>query len=260
MFRDGVDVRDVPFESGSAILTEGVATLVFDEASRRAAERRLWASLTSSTDGIVDVYFNRPVGRYLSKILIHTPITPNQISILSMLIGLGAAWFFESGFYTAAVWGAVLLQISAIVDCVDGDIARILFKESRLGKWLDMAVDQVVHIAVFAGVAVGLARQDSPAPELVLGISTVVGVVISFAVVLRGMLRPSTTRNALVERLVDAATSRDFSVVLLALAVTGKLDWFLWIAAIGVHCFWVTALLVQLGPFRRSESVASPGA
>ena len=240
------------------IRAEKIAAVVKDAPSAHRAEAALWASLTSSTDGKVDVYFNRPVGRYLSKLLIHTPITPNQISILSMLIGLAAAWYFQTGVYAATILGAVLLQVSAIVDCVDGDIARILFKESPLGKWLDITADQIVHLAVFAGIAVGLARQNSDAPELALGISAVVGVLISFGVVLRGMLRPGPVRNARLERLIDTATSRDFSVLLLALAIFGKLEWFLWITAIGVHFFWVTALVLQLAPIRRAESAASP--
>jgi hypothetical protein len=58
----------------------GVACRVTDAATAREAERTLWASLTSSSDGLVDKVFNRPCGRLLSKLLIHTPVsqTPSR--------------------------------------------------------------------------------------------------------------------------------------------------------------------------------------
>ena len=227
------------------VCAEGVAEPVPDRAAARKAERALWNSLTSASDGLVDKYFNRPVGRPLAKALIHTPATPNQVSIASMLVGLWAAFCFSQGGSAAAIWGAVLFQISAIFDCIDGDVARMVFKESRIGKWLDISADQVVHIAVFAAIAVGLTRQGTDAPALALGASAALGALLSFAVVVRGMFLPKENRSALLDKMMDAATTRDFSVLLLALAVFNRLEWFLWLSGIGVHLFWIAALALQ---------------
>jgi phosphatidylglycerophosphate synthase len=228
------------------IVAQGVAGPIDDAASARAVARALWASLTSATDGFVDKHFNRPVGRFfLSKPLVHTPVSPNQVSIAATVLGLWSAWLFASGNYAAAVWAAVLLQLSAIVDCVDGDLARVLFKESALGKWLDIVGDQVVHIGVFAAIAVGLYRAGSEAAVL-LGASAIIGVVLSFLVVLRALRQPESRRNTRLQKLIDATTNRDFSVLLILLAVLGRLEWFLWMTAIGVHVFWIAALAVQM--------------
>jgi phosphatidylglycerophosphate synthase len=205
----------------------------------REAERRLWSSLTSNTDGIVDRFLNRPLGRYLSKILIHTPFSPNQVSIVSTVVGILSGWVFAGGYFIS---GAFLLQISAIIDCVDGDLARALYKESRFGKWLDLVGDQFVHIAVFAGIAFGLARSDPASPALALGISAVLGVIISFAVIVRFMQRKSGGKSSGAKRLIDATTNRDFSLLVSLLAIAGKLDLFLWMAGIGIHLFWIIAL------------------
>jgi len=225
---------------------EGVAVSVSDVATAQCAEEALWNSLVSSSDGVVDRYFNRPLGRYLSKILIHTPVTPNQVTVVSMLAGVAGAYYFALGNYTAGIIGALLLQLSALIDCVDGDIARIAFKESALGKWLDIALDQVVHVAVFAGIAIGLSRQGSSAPVLWLGISAVAGALISFPVVVRARLLANKQTDTRLERFIDAASTRDFTVLVLLLAVVGKLHWFLWLTGITVHVFWITALLLQL--------------
>ena len=237
------------------IAARGVAGPVIDADSARMAERALWASLGSSTDGMVDTWFNRPLGRLLSKTLIHTPVSPNQVSVFAILVGVVAGWFFTRGSYLDMVIGAILLQVSAAIDCVDGDIARVVFKESVLGKWLDIIGDQVVHIAVFVGIGVGLWRMGVEAPVIPLAVSAGVGVVISFLVVLRGMTAPPEKQNARLQALIDKMTNRDFSVVLLALAIADQMKLFLWMVGIGVHVFWVVALGVQMaGPGGQANS------
>lgn len=225
---------------------QGVAARIADAAAARAAQRTLWASLTSSADGLVDRVFNRPAGRFLSKVLIYTPVSPNAVSLASIFIGVLAAGFFALGDHQNAIIAAILFQLSAIVDCVDGDLARVLFKESPLGKWLDLVGDQVVHVAVFAGIAVGLVRAGESPFALWLGISAVLGALLSFAVVLRGMRQPAGDRSRLLQKLIDSATNRDFSVLVLVLAGFNRLEWFLWLSAIGSHVFWVIALVLQL--------------
>ena len=224
----------------------GVAGRVESRESAVAMERRLWASLGSSSDGVVDTYFNRPLGRFLSKILIHTPVTPNQVTVVSALIGLVSAWFFAQGNYTAGIIGALLLHLSALVDCVDGDIARVVFKDSPIGKWLDLGLDQVVHVAVFATLAVGLSRAGADAPVVWLGISAVVGAVISFPVVVRARRLSNKDLDTKLEKFIDAASTRDFTALIVFLAVISRLEWFLWLTGITVHIFWITALIMQL--------------
>jgi len=239
------------------VIARKIAVLVTDATSVREAERRLWASLASSTDGIVDRFLNRPVGRHLSKILIHAPFSPNQISIVSTLVGILSGWLFASGYFIS---GSFLLQISAIIDCVDGDLARVLFKESRLGKWLDLVGDQFVHIAVFAGIGFGLARSDPASPALVLGISAALGVIISFAVMVRFTQRKSGRESSGLKKLIEATTNRDFSLLVLLLAIAGKLDLFLWMAGIGVHLFWIIALRSQWQDARHAPAISEKSA
>jgi phosphatidylglycerophosphate synthase len=228
---------------------KGVAESITSAASVPVVSRALWNSLASSLDGIVDKYFNRPVGRILSKLLVHTPVSPNQVSVAASLVGLVSAWLFAVGSHCAVVWGAVVLQLSAILDAVDGDLARVMFKESKIGKWLDIVGDQVVHIAVFVAVGVGLYRSGSQAPVLPLAASAGIGVAISLIVVVRGMKQLESRPNPRSQRLIESTANRDFSVLLIILAVVGKLEWFLWATAIGVHVFWAVVLAAQLtGP------------
>jgi phosphatidylglycerophosphate synthase len=168
-----------------------------------------------------------------------------------------SGWFFAGGYFVS---GALLLQLSAIIDCVDGDLARVLYKESRFGKWLDLLGDQLVHIAVFAGIGVGLAGNDPASPALALAISAVLGVIISFAVIVRFMQRKNGRKSSGLEKLINATTNRDFSLLVLLLAVAGKLDLFLWMAGIGVHLFWIIALRSQWQDAGRAPAISEKSA
>jgi phosphatidylglycerophosphate synthase len=241
-----------PSDPLAQLSPEGVAWLVEDAGSARAAEAALWASMGSGSDGWVDQVFNRPCGRPLSRWLVHTAVSPNAVSVLSILLGVAAAAFFAHGLHASALVGGLLFQLSAVIDCVDGDLARVLFKESKLGKWLDLAGDQVVHILVFAGVAIGVFQtgEQSRDVALWLGTSAVAGALLSFGVVVRG-LRRRAGMNSRLKQLIDSATNRDFSVLVLILACVQELDLFLWLAAVGSHLFWVAALSLQIFPGSR---------
>jgi phosphatidylglycerophosphate synthase len=246
-FIEGGTPADLSDRAGLAMVRAvGVARRIDHALDARRAAQELWASLKSSSDGTVDKYFNRPVGRLFSKLLVRTPVTPNQISVASIVIGLVGAWFLACGDRVPAILGAVLFQLSAVVDCMDGDVARMVFKESPLGKWLDIVGDQVVHTAIFIGIAVGLAGEGSSEPVGWLAASAVLGALISFGVILRGMLGGTVGTSRRLQALIDAATNRDFSVLVLVLAICQRLEWFLWMAAIGAHLFWMAALALQV--------------
>jgi phosphatidylglycerophosphate synthase len=216
-----------------------------DELSSRQLEREYWSSLSSASDGWVDRWFNRPVGRRLLSVLVNTPVTPNQVSMAAIVIGLVAAGLMSVGTWWTAVWAALTLQLSAIVDCVDGDLARAHCRESAVGKWLDIVGDQVVHLAVFLGLGVGLWRSGHDEMVLALGVAAATGVVLSFLVVLRALRRPDLRGAGGYQKLLDATTNRDFSVVLILFALCGLLPLFLWMAAVGSHLFWIAALALQ---------------
>jgi phosphatidylglycerophosphate synthase len=229
-----------------ALRAESPCFLVTDEASRARAERLLWASLASPADGFADRFLNRPLGRIFAKLFARTPVTPNQITVAGTLLGLFGAALIAMGSSSAAVLGAVAFQLSAAIDCADGEIARVLFKESPLGKWLDLVLDNVVHVAIFAAIAAHWLRAGGPAPLAIgLGVSSVLGAAAAFAVVARGT-RSEAAGNGRLAALIDRMTNRDFSLLVLALAIAGRLEYFLFLAGTLSHAFWVAALRLQL--------------
>lgn len=70
-----------------------------------------------------------------------TRFTPNQITIISFIFGILSAYSFLKGTYYYLVIGAMLLELSYILDCIDGRIARLKGMKSKFGAYLDIASD-----------------------------------------------------------------------------------------------------------------------
>lgn len=205
------------------------------------AEKQLLRHLGRERDSPLVRMLNRRVSQALTKWLIHTPITPNSVTIFSVLLGLcGAACLAQpSHFYQ--VLGSLLFLLSTIIDGCDGEIARPTFQETPFGAKLDVIMDNVVHLFLFPCIAIGLYRQQGQGLYLMLGGLALGGVLISMAVYLPALLRNETARPSRA-RLHESLASRDFALALPILALCRRLDWFLWATGVGTYLFaaaWV---------------------
>jgi 1L-myo-inositol 1-phosphate cytidylyltransferase / CDP-L-myo-inositol myo-inositolphosphotransferase len=224
----------------------------------REAERRLLQSPKGAYDGFIDTYFNRKVATRFTHLFVKAGWSPNAITTLSLLIGFLAAGFFAQGTYLAGVVGALLFQLSAIIDCCDGDVARLTFRESRFGEQLDLIGDNVVHMAIFG--ALGWAEYVTGGGWLflALGLFAMIGNGFSLWFVTRmkrrneqrGWTSPvQATRSRFI---VKNMASRDFSIVVLLFALLNFLQVFLWLAAIGSNIFWVMTAWITRSPSLRA--------
>ncbi len=218
----------------------------------KLAEQTLVRSLQTSKgglDGFVDRYFNRKCSALFTRLFLKLRWTPNAITMVSMVIGLVAAGFFVSGSWGFALIGALLFQLSVIIDCCDGEVARLTFSESKFGQELDIWADNVVHLAIFAGLACGAYLQgpweQTPLP-LILGASAVLANVVSLLLVnaarqlrtrQRDWRKLSERERQKIDFMLGNVANRDFSVIVLICAGLGFLHWFLALAAIGSWFF-----------------------
>ena len=149
---DAVELVEAPFaRSEDATVrsetTEALAKIKIPMLRLKLANR--------ANDGFFSVFFLRRVSKLLTWAAVKIGATPNQVTIASFAIGLYAAFLFAQGDTWSLIGGAILLQVSIIVDCVDGEIARYTRKFSELGAWLDAITDRVKEYAVFLGLAYG---------------------------------------------------------------------------------------------------------
>ena len=219
-----------------------VCAPVVSEAQCPAIERGLFSGLTSASDGWVDRHLNRNLSPWFSGWFLRFPLTPNHVTLMALTIGLLSAVCFAHGGWVSNVLGALLLQWSAVIDCCDGEVARLKFLESTSGYYLDIACDNLVHIAVFAGIAWASYQDLGQTSSLLLGGLAAFGTAMAFLVVLTMRHGRPRMASATLDRLIDALANRDFSLIVVACALTGTLQWFLWALAIGVNLFWPLVL------------------
>ncbi len=137
------------------------------------------------------------------------------------------------------VAGALLFLAHSILDGCDGELARLKFLQSRLGAVLDFWGDNLVHVLVFAGMAIGWSRAaDSPWPLWAGGLA-ISATLAAAAWLHRWQVQPGDVDDAsqAARRLIDLFAHRDFIYLILALAFWGRAWWFLGLAAAGIPLF-----------------------
>jgi phosphatidylglycerophosphate synthase len=225
-----------------------------------AAERRLMRALVKDTDGFMAKHVERPISLAVSRLLAPTPVTPNQMTLISVAIGLLGAPFFLSSQAHWQTLGALLFLAHSVLDGCDGELARLKFMESRWGGILDFWGDNVVHSAIFACMALGWSEADGQAWPLLLGVAAVMGTLGSAGFVYWRVMRPKTGSGPLYTSVaaepgkrfaqtLDALSRRDFIYLVIALALFGRADWFLLLTAFGAPIFFF--LLVFLAARER---------
>jgi CDP-L-myo-inositol myo-inositolphosphotransferase len=116
------------------------------------AQRLVIDEAIGGQDGLVSRYVNRQISRRLTKLLLNTPVTPNEVSLLSFgLAVVGGRLLMSQRMHLAAV----LIQLSSILDCCDGEIARARLQSSAEGAVLDATLDLWAEAAIVSGMAVG---------------------------------------------------------------------------------------------------------
>lgn len=133
---------------------EVAGILVEDDASCRAAEDELLRALGKSHQGITDAVINHHFSRPITRLLASTSVTPNQVTVVSILLGLAAAGLLLERSYLCVAVAGVGLQLQSILDSCDGELARLRFQYSVFGQWLDNVGDDLVDNAFIAGAGV----------------------------------------------------------------------------------------------------------
>jgi phosphatidylglycerophosphate synthase len=123
-----------------------------------------------ANDGFYSVFFLRKFSKLLTWLAVRIKATPNQVTLISFAVGLYSAFCFAQGSFRQIILGAVLLQLSITIDCVDGELARYTRQFSQLGAWLDAVTDRVKEYMVFMGLAIGAEKngKDLWIPAIVM--------------------------------------------------------------------------------------------
>jgi phosphatidylglycerophosphate synthase len=117
----------------------------------------------------VERYLNRPLASLIVRLVYRTSITPNGLTFFSFFLGILGAFFLSRGEYIYFILGGVGIQLSSIVDCADGMLARSKNMCSEFGSHLDIFLDRIMDFSLIIGVSVGVYTAFDNKNLLILG-------------------------------------------------------------------------------------------
>jgi phosphatidylglycerophosphate synthase len=113
-----------------------------------------WKSLKPlEVEEPIDVWVHRPLAYLLARAAYPLPVSPNAITMASILFGISSGVAMVVEFEHHLVVAGALLFLSAVLDCADGQLARLRGTSSDFGRMLDGFADMVVSVAAVGGGA-----------------------------------------------------------------------------------------------------------
>jgi phosphatidylglycerophosphate synthase len=100
-------------------------------------------------------YFYRPLGRRLAELATRIGITPNPVTLTSLITIPVSATFIALDNYVLGLAAAALLQLFFVLDVTDGMLARITHQRSNFGYWFDTMVDTIHDSAMAVAFSIG---------------------------------------------------------------------------------------------------------
>jgi len=156
--------RKTQFEAGP----DFCETAASRESIRRAG-RYLIGTSRKPTDGFFSKNFNRHISTFLTRQLLKLDVTPMQISVVVLAVGLLSGWIEGRGGYRNALLGALLFELASIIDGCDGENARLTFRGSKFGGAFDITGDAATFVFFFMNLPIGLYKSTRSDLWLVLG-------------------------------------------------------------------------------------------
>ena len=114
--------------------------------------------------GASESYFTKRIRRFsvpLSRALARRGATPTQVTLAGLVLAIASATAVSFGTYVASLFGAVLYYASMVLDCSDGEVARLSFRDSAFGAWLETIVDYASYFLLLGGLVLGSQQRES---------------------------------------------------------------------------------------------------
>jgi hypothetical protein len=133
------------------------------------------ASKGSDVEEWIDVRFFRPIGIRIARALAPTRVSPDQVTVWSLVIGLAAGHCFVYANPWVNLLGFALFIISDLFDSADGQLARLRGTSTRFGRILDGLSDNARFLNLYAHVVVRLVHHDGWSVWLAVGLALAAG-------------------------------------------------------------------------------------
>ena len=203
------------------------------------AEKKIDQPPGSYSDSpIIDRYIIRKISGFISGFLSRTPVTPNQVTIISLILGIISGVFFSLGEYTYTITAGLLYFVSTVFDQCDGEVARLKQMETEFGRKLDIIVDAIVNAVIVIGITIAVYVKMDSALVIIAGFFAMTGITISL--LLATYFSHDSKRNTGAKEMLDKLNNKDFFYIIMLLSVIfNQMIWFLLIMAVGTNIYWI---------------------
>jgi phosphatidylglycerophosphate synthase len=133
-------------------------------------------STSYHADEVINIYLLRPIASIIVWLLYSTSVTPNQVTILAVIVGIASAIAYGSGSTGGIILGGILIMLKDILDDADGQLARAKEMFSRRGRFLDSIGDVVVNLFVFAAITYALYQHHTSILTILLGAASFIAI------------------------------------------------------------------------------------
>lgn len=200
---------------------------------------------------------NRVLSTVLTRVLLKTPVTPNQVTLSVIALGTVAGILFSKGLYATSLAGALVYALACVLDNCDGEIARAKNLKSKLGARLDIAADFWTDTALFTGLGLGVYRNGGGTAALFFAALGVAGSVMHLGLVILEQQKgfgpavyekanpDEERRRDLPFKIFDALREGEASWLVVGFAAFGLTPWLLWGGALYMQILWVSALFLN---------------
>jgi len=135
-------------------------------------DKEFTSSLKSvETENALDLYFYRPIAFKIARRLKDTSVTPNMVTVLSIFVGAGTGFMFYFDNLILNLIGITLLIVANILDCVDGQLARLTGIKSKIGRILDGLAGIIWFTCIYVFFALRLGNGLFFIPAVLSGFS-----------------------------------------------------------------------------------------
>ena len=191
-----------------------------------------------SDSPIIDRYIIRKISGFITGLLVNTPVTPNQVTIISLILGIASAAFFSHGAHTYTIIAGLFYFISTVFDQCDGEVARYKQMTSDFGKTFDIIVDSIVNATITIGITIAIYKTNGSGLSIMAGLLAMTGIVISL--LLTTYFSHENNNNTGTKEMLDRLNNKDFFyIIMLASVIFNQMIWFLLIMAIGTNIYWI---------------------
>ncbi|SOE57798.1 Phosphatidylglycerophosphate synthase [Burkholderia sp. D7] len=191
------------------------------------------------------------LARRLVTPLVGTPITPNHLTTLRLLIGIAGAYYLSAGSFWLCSLGALLIALSNFVDHTDGELARISGQSSKIGHFYDLACDSVVTVLLFVGLGFYVSEHH---PSMIVPaewLGGIAGVAVALIFFLRMRIESMAGKSGTKQASMAGFETEDVLYLLPVVTLLNGMTPFLMAASIGAPLFAVWVVVDYQRALRR---------